>query len=116
MRARMLCVACLSALVAGGFLLSPAAAQSQTDRPVAGQPGVRKPPPKKPAARITVQRRSFLDAGTEVLPGQRKFLDYAFPPGYSPTSVIDYTSANVSGPHNGMDPYSRSGRPLTFGW
>jgi hypothetical protein len=116
MRLRILCVACLAALVAGGVLLSPAAAQSQGDRPVAGQPGARKPPPRKPSARITVQRRSFLDAGTEVLPGQRKFTDYAFPPGYSPSAVIDYTSANPTGPHGGIDPYARSGRPLTFGW
>jgi hypothetical protein len=35
-------------------------------------------------ARVTVERRSFLDAGTEVRPGERKFTDYAFPPGYSP--------------------------------
>jgi hypothetical protein len=116
MRSRMLCVACLSALVAGGFLLSPAAAQSQSDNTAASRPTARKPPPKKPAAHITVQRRSFLDAGTEVLPGQRKFLDYAFPPGYSPTAVIDYTGANPTGPHSGIDPYARSGRPLTFGW
>jgi hypothetical protein len=26
-----------------------------------------------------VSRRSWLDGGTEVLPGDRKFLDYAFP-------------------------------------
>jgi hypothetical protein len=113
MRARVLCVACLAALVAGGIAVAPAAAQS--DKPAAGQPGARKPPPKPPA-RVTVQRRSFLDAGTEVLPGQRKFTDYAFPPGYSPTAVIDYTSANPTGPHGGIDPYARSGRPLTFGW
>jgi hypothetical protein len=37
----------------------------------------------QPRARIRVERRSFLDAGTEVLPGERKFTDYAFPPGYS---------------------------------
>jgi hypothetical protein len=30
--------------------------------------------------RIYVTKRSWLDAGTEVLPGERKFLDYAFPP------------------------------------
>jgi hypothetical protein len=30
--------------------------------------------------RIYVTKRSWLDAGTEVLPGDRKFLDYAFPP------------------------------------
>ena len=48
--------------------------------------------------RVTVQKRSFLDAGTEVKPGQRKFTDYAFPPGYSPTSSIDFTTGNVRGP------------------
>ena len=30
--------------------------------------------------RIFVSKRSWLDAGTEVLPGDRKFTDYAFPP------------------------------------
>jgi len=30
--------------------------------------------------RIYVTKRSWLDAGTEVLPGDRKFMDYAFPP------------------------------------
>jgi hypothetical protein len=30
--------------------------------------------------RIYVTRRSWLDAGTEVLPGERKFMDYAYPP------------------------------------
>ena len=30
--------------------------------------------------RIYVSKRSWLDAGTEVLPGDRKFTDYAFPP------------------------------------
>ena len=33
-----------------------------------------------PRTRIYVSRRSWLDAGVEVLPGDRKFLDYAFPP------------------------------------
>ncbi len=33
-----------------------------------------------PNTRIYVTRRSWLDAGTEVLPGDRKFTDYAFPP------------------------------------
>lgn len=36
-----------------------------------------------PHTRIYVTKRSWLDAGTEVLPGDRKFTDYAFPPGYS---------------------------------
>jgi hypothetical protein len=33
-----------------------------------------------PRTRIYVSKRSWLDAGTEVLPGDRKFLDYAIPP------------------------------------
>jgi hypothetical protein len=36
-----------------------------------------------PYTRIYVTKRSWLDAGTELLPGDRKFTDYAFPPGYS---------------------------------
>lgn len=35
---------------------------------------------KGPTAHIVVEPRSFLDAGTEPLPGDRKFLNYAFPP------------------------------------
>ena len=33
-----------------------------------------------PRTRFYVTTRSWLDAGTEVLPGDRKFQDYAFPP------------------------------------
>lgn len=36
-----------------------------------------------PRSRVTVRQRSYLDAGTEVLPGERKFTDYAIPYGYS---------------------------------
>src|SRR6266702_1294543 len=48
-------------------------------------------------ARVTVVPRSFLDAGTEVLPGDRKFTDYAFPVGtYStPLSVVQNTGGRV---------------------
>ena len=37
----------------------------------------------RPRTRVTVPPRSFLDSGTYVQPGERKFMDYAFPPGYS---------------------------------
>lgn len=46
--------------------------------------------------RIILQKRSYLDAGTEVKPGERKFTDYAIPPGYS---AID----TVMGPGNSYD-------------
>lgn len=36
-----------------------------------------------PRTRVYVTKRSWLDAGTEVLPGERHFSDYAFPPGTS---------------------------------
>ena len=35
-----------------------------------------------PRTRVFVTTRSWLDAGTEVLPGDRKFQDYAFPSPY----------------------------------
>jgi hypothetical protein len=35
-----------------------------------------------PHTRIFISRRSWLDGGTEVLPGDRKFTDYAFPSEY----------------------------------
>ena len=35
--------------------------------------------------RIYVSKRSWLDGGTEVLPGDRKFTDYAFPSEYGLT-------------------------------
>lgn len=49
--------------------------------------------------RVYVTRRSWLDAGTEVLPGERKFTDYAIPPGYSYGQLIDrqYTSRRPLG-------------------
>ena len=42
--------------------------------------------------KITVRPRSYLDGGTEVLPGERKFMDYAHAPTYgwlAPTSAWD---------------------------
>jgi hypothetical protein len=44
--------------------------------------------------KIIVQRRSYLDAGTNVLPGERKYNDYVFGPSYSATAPIDNTVFN----------------------
>lgn len=41
-----------------------------------------------PRSRVTVRQRSYLDAGTEVLPGERKFTEYAIPYGYSGLSNL----------------------------
>ena len=48
---------------------------------------------KRRPTRVVVTKRSYLDAGTEVKPGERHYNDYVFPPNYSPYSVVDPTRA-----------------------
>ncbi len=100
MGSRIMRVAAFAALtVMAVSVASQAGAQTTPTAPTVKQTVKKKPAADRDApAHVTVQKRSFLDAGTEVLPGQRKFTDYAFPPGYSPTSAIDFTSGNVRGP------------------
>jgi hypothetical protein len=52
-------------------------------RPYYGPNGPNSSYMQGPNTRIYITKRSWLDAGTEVLPGDRKFMDYAFPPGPS---------------------------------
>jgi hypothetical protein len=47
--------------------------------------------------RITVRPRSYLDGGTQVVPGERKFSDYAFPPTYMNGSA--YAAWDPTGNH-----------------
>ena len=49
--------------------------------------------------RVVVVPRSFLNAGTNAVPGDRKFLDYAFPPTHTALDVVSNTGARV-GWHN----------------
>ena len=49
--------------------------------------------------KITVRPRSYLDGGTEVFAGERKFMDYAQPTGYmnaSPSAIYDPTGSRRS--------------------
>lgn len=76
------------AVVATSFDMTPASAQSKRQYDDRGQPyygtnGPNRSYQQGPRTRIYVTTRSWLDAGTEVLPGDRKFTDYAFPPGVS---------------------------------
>jgi hypothetical protein len=52
-------------------------------RPSYGQSGPNVVYQQGPHTRVYVTTRSWLDAGVEVLPGDRKFTDYAYPPGVS---------------------------------
>ncbi len=73
-----------SAVVAVSFDITPASAQARRQyddrgRPYYGPSGPNVSYQQGPRTRIYVTKRSWLDAGTEVLPGERKFTDYAFP-------------------------------------
>ena len=67
----------LCAVMIAGTALAVPAAQAQTKKQYVYT--TTRGAPAKPRARVTVAPRSFLDAGTEVRPGDRKFTDYAFP-------------------------------------
>ena len=73
------------ALVAAGATSANAQSKRKYDRdgrPVYGPNGPNRVYQQGPNTRVFVTTRSWLDAGTEVLPGDRKFMDYAFPSPY----------------------------------
>ena len=94
-------VVLLAASALAGLIASPASAQStqpqlkpkrpqpvqqqydRDGRPYYGANGPNQVYQQGPHTRVYVTTRSWLDAGTEVLPGDRKFTDYAYPPGPS---------------------------------
>jgi hypothetical protein len=68
------------------------------------------------STRVYITTRSWLDAGTEVLPGDRKFTDYAFPPQRSfgmenKNRPLDRQPLN---PPSDMGGYYQSGFPLYY--
>lgn len=79
-------------LVVFGLAAAPADAQTRQRVAADGTRYTERGEDGRVRTKVVVQRRSFLDGGTEVLPGQRKFTDYVYPPGYSPTSAIDNTN------------------------
>ena len=73
------------AVIAVGFAMTSASAEPKRQydnrgRPYYGANGPNVVYQQGPHTRIYVTKRSWLDAGVEVLPGDRKFTDYAFPP------------------------------------
>jgi hypothetical protein len=71
------------AVVTIGFTASADAKAKRTtdDRVYFGQSGPNVVYQQGPRTRVYVSKRSWLDGGTEVIPGDRKYSDYAFPPG-----------------------------------
>ena len=74
-----------AAIVVVGFSVTPASAQTKRQydkdgRLYYGPGGPNRSYQQGPHTRVYITTRSWLDAGTEVLPGDRKFNDYAYPP------------------------------------
>src|SRR5215208_100957 len=87
-----------AALVALGSASASAQSKQKYDkdgRPYYGANGPNRSYQQGPTTRIYVTSRSWLDAGTEVLPGERKFMDYAFP---SPYGYPDFARENKNRP------------------
>ncbi len=85
----------LCAVAAGGLLMTLAAAPADAQQ----RPGYRQAAPQstyvrvrdedgRVRTRVIVQRRSYLDGGTEILPGQRKYTDYVSLPGQRPLDIL----------------------------
>jgi len=113
-------LAAATAIMAAG--LTPASAQApkraqqydKDGRPTYGPGGPNRVYQQGPHTRIYVTTRSWLDAGVEVLPGDRKFTDYAFPPelGY-PTFARENKNAPID--RQPMNPPSdMGGSPRNF--
>ena len=86
-------------LVAVGATAASAQSKQQKydrdGRPYYGASGPNRVYQQGPRTRVFVTTRSWLDAGTEVLPGDRKFQDYAFP---SPFGYPTFARENLNRP------------------
>ena len=108
-----------AAIVAVGFGMTAANAQSKRQyddrgRAYYGPNGPNVSYQQGPRTRVYVTRRSWLDAGTEVLPGDRKFMDYAFPSPYGyPTFAREHNNRPIDRqPLN--PPSDLGGQPTQF--
>jgi hypothetical protein len=63
-----------------------------------------------PRTRIYVTKRHWLDLGTEVRPGERKYTDYAIPPNYKATTIDQLTGTPWARQHV-PDPWDLPGYP-----
>src|SRR5260370_13871921 len=107
---------CAFAIALAAVAVSPASSQTAARSYYIAADGTRVPL-KRPRSRIVVAPRSFLDAGTEVLPGERKFTDYAFPPTHYPLGVVTNTGGRVGWHQSPLPgPFDLPGRNNPFGW
>src|SRR3954466_15377207 len=107
-----------SALVA----VSATSVSAQTPKPkydkdgriVYGPQGPNRSYQQGPHTRVYVTTRSWLDAGTEVLPGDRKFQDYAFPSPFGYPTFARKTLTPPIPPQPLTPPSDMGGSPLAI--
>jgi hypothetical protein len=106
---------CVAVIAATALAVPSVEAQTQQRQYVNSK--ARNAAANRPGARVTVAPRSFLDAGTEVLPGERKFTDYALPPAYFPLGVVNNIGGRVGWhPSPLPGPFDLPSRNNPFGW
>ena len=82
-----------------GLLTAPANAQNTKKRVYTNRDhtvSVSRDENGRTRTRIIIQKRSYLDPGTEPLPSERNVLDYAVTPTQHAESVLDYTNFGTS--------------------
>jgi hypothetical protein len=77
-------------LVIVGLAAAPAQAQNRQRAVVDGTRVTTTDETGRTRTRIVVQRRSFLDGGTEVLPGSKMLATQASPYGYTPLGTVEH--------------------------
>jgi hypothetical protein len=113
-------VAAVAAVAALGVLATPADAQTNKKKRVVATRSIgytvftNRDESGRTRTRIIVQRRSYLDPGNQVLPGEYKYRDYVMMPGYSVTGVIDNTAFSHRSPLPG--PFDLPGRNNPMQW
>ena len=84
---------CAAVIAATALAVSPV--EAQTSQTAKKYTNTRSAKADRPRSRVVVAPRSFLDAGVEVRPGERKFTDYAYPVGNAGLGINAVT--NVGG-------------------
>jgi hypothetical protein len=114
MRLKLCCALGSAAVIAATALFTPPAEAATKKKRVSAPREV--VVVSRPRTRVTVRPRSFLDPGREQLPGERKFTDYAFPPGYSPMGSIEHTAAYRRSPLPGPFDLPFRNNPYPWNW
>jgi hypothetical protein len=113
MTLKFLSLAVAAAVLATGFATSEANAVVKR-RHTAPKSSVNYSYQAGPHTRVYVTKRSWLDAGTEVLPGERKFTDYATG-GPNRFEDLDRLNSHMDFRRQPLNtPYDLGGRPFGF--